>query len=203
MGFLGILFGIFLIIGLLGLYFLDKSKKSDDTWMFFGIISGIIGIIGATFCGCVLCTNIYNYYMRNYDKQNEQFKRTALIRLLDEHYDPDNLNKALQFNVKQKMASNYNNSTMFVCWTDCYSVDTIPIPPRMLKFDLNKILNDRIKFYDNLATERDSRNISKEDYTKKKLELKQIESIKKELDSIPDEPNTINEFILKYEDILP
>ncbi len=73
----------------------------------------------------------------------------------------------------------------------------------MLKSDISKIVDNQLKLYDNLRDDRNSGNISKEDYTKKKLELKQIESIKKELDSIPDEPNTVNEFILKYEDILP
>jgi hypothetical protein len=73
----------------------------------------------------------------------------------------------------------------------------------MLKSDLNKILNDRIKFYDNIDSEYNSGIISEKDYDKKLDELDKYESIKKELDIIPDEPNTVNEFLLKYKDVLP
>ena len=120
----GFIIGIILLI--IGLFML--KSKIDFLNDFLGILFLIIGSLITLFTSILLISMLYDYTIRNYDLANENFKRTKCIRMLNENYNAENLTNALDFNISQKRASNYNKSFLFLCWEHCYSTDTIVIP---------------------------------------------------------------------------
>lgn len=130
------LFLVFAVLCILCLYFDSlyfDSLSYSSSLGFFSFLFGFCSIIMFARCA-FMCVDLYT---KEQGINTEIVNGEMLSRLLQENYNPDNLNKALKFNAKQKISAGYNKSFVTLCWENCYSVDTIPIP--VIKYTPNTI----------------------------------------------------------------
>ena len=107
--------------------FLDVkfNKNNSHDWLVGCFTVSVIFLIVTAFSFGVF---VFDYMRTSTLITKELVNREVLVRLLDERYDSDNLKNALKFNAEQKLSSKYNESILWYCWENCYSLDTIEIP---------------------------------------------------------------------------
>lgn len=120
-----ILMVLVLFMSMWAVAWLGKEKYGYSTAMVIPLLTGGLCAIVAF---CVLVITLIGYLVREAHSVEDNARRATLSRMLYESYDPANLRDALDFNEKQKIASAQNQSFLTLCWTECYSVDTIAIP---------------------------------------------------------------------------
>jgi hypothetical protein len=115
-----VLFSLFLIFITFVLFVNDAE--------IVGIISAIIAL-GFSITSIVCVFSYVDCYMSKavYTQEAEN-QRITLNRMINENYNPDNLQKALDFNSKQKIIKIENQSFWRKYWTSVVYVDTVNIP---------------------------------------------------------------------------
>lgn len=126
MGIALIILGIGLILATLGYIFLNTSS---ETLQEIGIASIVVSIVTFVFSIIFWLFFAIEVSSKNVTTKRLECSRDKLSRLLNEDYNSNNLNEALDFNEKQKICS-YKEATFM--WshmgTEGVCVDTIAIP---------------------------------------------------------------------------
>lgn len=137
MGIALIVLAIGVILFSLGYFFLNTSS---DTLQQIGVASIVVAILTFVFSIMFWVFFAIEVSSKNVTAKKLECSRDKLSRLLNEDYNADNLNEALDFNEKQKICS-YKEATFM--WshmgTEGVCVDTIAIPTG--KFIPRQILN--------------------------------------------------------------
>lgn len=102
---------------------LMKNSSADITYVVVGCGSGFVSFL--FFLGFGI------FYMKKDISYQEQLnERQKISRMLQEDYNPNNLEKAISFNNKQKIIVAENKTFLFK-WNNSFaSVDTIEIPSK-------------------------------------------------------------------------
>ena len=95
---------------------------------FLDSLSWVFGILAGITLFLTIIPNLFVLILKDQSIASETVDGQVLERLVQEDYNPENLNKALYFNAVQKKSFIYNKSFITRCWSNCYSVDTIYIP---------------------------------------------------------------------------
>jgi hypothetical protein len=120
--------GIFIIVLAICIIASGICYKLSDTYCnFTRFLSWVFGVY-AFIALVILIGNSVMLITKDQVMKSEQVDGNVLYRLLQEDYNPENLNKALEFNARQQKAKIYNESFFTLCVEQCYNVDTIVIP---------------------------------------------------------------------------
>lgn len=124
-----LIFGIvfFLITCLCVFLCYVERKKNSSADISYGVIVGCgSGFVSFLF---FMCFGIF-YLKKDISYQEQLNERQMISRMLQEDYNPNNLEKAISFNNKQKIIVAENKTFLFK-WNNSFtSVDTIEIPSK-------------------------------------------------------------------------
>jgi hypothetical protein len=128
--------GLILIIGFISFVFLILSiniiniglKNFSDGFSTFGAVIGIVSIIIFLICFLEMLGRLYDYTLIESNKQKALIDRSVIERKLQETYNQDNLNAAIDFNAEQKKIKIENEIFLQKYNTATFYVDTIEIP---------------------------------------------------------------------------
>jgi hypothetical protein len=129
-----------LVVISLFLIFITIVLLANDAEL-VGVISGIAAVVfSVTSIVCVL-SYVDSCMSKSVYAQEAENQRITLNRMLNENYNPDNLQKALDFNSKQKVIKVENESFWRRYWTSVVYVDTVKIPDERFMPSQKLILN--------------------------------------------------------------
>ncbi len=128
--------GLILIIGFISLVFtilaiiitkININYDNDGFATLFAFISIIFGLV-FIICSIDMFGRLYDYTLIDANKQKVLIDRSVIVRKLQETYNQNNLNDAIDFNAKQKKIKIENLTFLQKYNTETFYVDTIEIP---------------------------------------------------------------------------
>lgn len=122
---MGIILSLIIITLILSLITFMLFANSEEGW---GIICAVFATGFFIFSGICTFSMIDGIMSKSVYEQKYENERITLNRMLLENYNPDNLQKALDFNSTQKLIKIENGTFWRKYWTSVVYVDTVNIP---------------------------------------------------------------------------